>query len=152
MCSARAIRFPYAPERKYTPCDAGKDKLFALRDFLGFERNVIVQATCHGADNSRPGRRLAHAGDVPAASPRPAIVKRRELQKCMPPACAGCVSISSSAWPTPSPDAYYRALSSGCAAGWHVVVYFEAADLAERWDLFTTVTVPSWSITWAGPT
>ena len=22
-----------------------------LRDFLGFERNVIVQATCHGADN-----------------------------------------------------------------------------------------------------
>ena len=44
-------RFPYAPERKYTPCDAGKDELWALRDFLGFERNVIVQATCHGADN-----------------------------------------------------------------------------------------------------
>src|SRR6476619_6106730 len=44
-------RFPYAAERKYTPCDAGKDALFALRDFLGFERNVIVQASCHGADN-----------------------------------------------------------------------------------------------------
>jgi hypothetical protein len=43
--------FPYAPERKYTPCDAGKDRLFALRDFLGFTRNVIVQATCHGSDN-----------------------------------------------------------------------------------------------------
>src|SRR6516225_2948214 len=43
--------FPYAPERKYTPVDAPKDKLFALRDVLGFERNVIVQATCHGADN-----------------------------------------------------------------------------------------------------
>src|SRR5580692_6060126 len=43
--------FPYAPERKYTPCDAPKEKLFALRDFLGFDRNVIVQATCHGADN-----------------------------------------------------------------------------------------------------
>src|SRR5687768_4207132 len=44
-------RFPYAPERKYTPCDASKDQLFALRDHLGFERNVIVQATCHGTDN-----------------------------------------------------------------------------------------------------
>nr|MDQ6881582.1 amidohydrolase family protein [Pseudomonadota bacterium] len=44
--------FPYAPERKYTPCDASKEQLFALRDHLGFERNVIVQATCHGADNS----------------------------------------------------------------------------------------------------
>ena len=29
-----------------------QDQLFALRDHLGFERNVIVQATCHGADNS----------------------------------------------------------------------------------------------------
>src|ERR1039458_6366823 len=43
--------FPYADERKYTPCDAGKDELFALRDFLGVERNVIVPATCHGSDN-----------------------------------------------------------------------------------------------------
>ena len=43
--------FPFAPERKYTPCDASKEQLFALRDHLGFTRNVIVQATCHGADN-----------------------------------------------------------------------------------------------------
>jgi 2-pyrone-4,6-dicarboxylate lactonase len=43
--------FAYAPERKYTSCDAPAAKLFELRDFLGFERNVIVQATCHGADN-----------------------------------------------------------------------------------------------------
>ncbi|MGC1420129.1 MAG: amidohydrolase family protein, partial [Acidimicrobiales bacterium] len=44
--------FPFAPERKYTPCDAGKHSLFALRDYLGFERNVVVQATCHGTDNA----------------------------------------------------------------------------------------------------
>jgi 2-pyrone-4,6-dicarboxylate lactonase len=25
--------FPFAPKRKYTPCDAPKEKLFALRDF-----------------------------------------------------------------------------------------------------------------------
>ena len=43
--------FPYAPERKYTPCDASKEQLFALRDRLGFDKNVIVQATCHGTDN-----------------------------------------------------------------------------------------------------
>ena len=44
--------FPFAPERKYTPCDASKAQLFGLRDHLGFARNVVVQATCHGADNS----------------------------------------------------------------------------------------------------
>ncbi len=43
--------FLYAPERKYTPCDAPKEKLFALRDFLGFDKNVIVQASCHSKDN-----------------------------------------------------------------------------------------------------
>jgi 2-pyrone-4,6-dicarboxylate lactonase len=53
--------FPYAPERKYTPCDASKHQLFALRDHLGFEKNVIVQATCHGADNSALVDALRHS-------------------------------------------------------------------------------------------
>ena len=47
-----ADAFPFAPERKYTPGDAGKEMLFALRDHLGLSRNVIVQASCHGKDNS----------------------------------------------------------------------------------------------------
>ena len=47
-------QFPYAPERKYTPCDASKEQLFTLRDHLGFDKNVIVQATCHGSDNRSP--------------------------------------------------------------------------------------------------
>ncbi|MBV6651268.1 MAG: hypothetical protein KI789_16205, partial [Hoeflea sp.] len=38
-----ASRFPFAPERKYTPADAPKEQLFRLRDHLGFSRNVIVQ-------------------------------------------------------------------------------------------------------------
>src|SRR5687768_10429213 len=54
-------RFAYAAERKYTPCDAPKEKLWELRDYLGFERNVIVQATCHGADNSALVDALVHS-------------------------------------------------------------------------------------------
>src|SRR5437868_12829812 len=53
--------FPFAPERKYTPCDASKAQLFALRDHLGFDKNVIVQATCHGADNSALVDALKHS-------------------------------------------------------------------------------------------
>jgi 2-pyrone-4,6-dicarboxylate lactonase len=55
-------QFPYAPERKYTPCDASKEQLYALRDHLGFARNVVVQATCHGADNLAMIDALAHSG------------------------------------------------------------------------------------------
>src|SRR5437764_3502593 len=54
-------QFPYAPERKYTPCDAGNDRLYALRDFLGFSRNVVVQATCHGTDNRAMVDALVHS-------------------------------------------------------------------------------------------
>jgi len=43
--------FPFGPKAKYHPMDATPEMLFALRDFLGFSRNVIVQASCHGTDN-----------------------------------------------------------------------------------------------------
>jgi 2-pyrone-4,6-dicarboxylate lactonase len=40
----------------------------------------------------------------------------------------------------PKPDAYYRRIVERIAPfGWHVVVYFEAADLAERWNFFTSL-------------
>ncbi len=47
-----AARFPYATNRSYTPEDAPKEELAALHRVLGFERAVVVQASCHGADNS----------------------------------------------------------------------------------------------------
>ncbi|MGH6789206.1 MAG: amidohydrolase family protein, partial [Pseudolabrys sp.] len=47
-----AARFPYAPNRRYTPEDAPKEALAALHRHLGIERAVIVQASCHGADNA----------------------------------------------------------------------------------------------------
>src|SRR2546425_7163197 len=53
--------FAFAPERKYTPCDASKAQLFALRDHLGFDKNVIVQATCHGSNNQAMIDALKHS-------------------------------------------------------------------------------------------
>jgi predicted TIM-barrel fold metal-dependent hydrolase len=44
-------RFPYAPNRRYTPEDAPKEMLAALHANLGIGRAVIVQASCHGTDN-----------------------------------------------------------------------------------------------------
>jgi 2-pyrone-4,6-dicarboxylate lactonase len=40
----------------------------------------------------------------------------------------------------PEPDAYYHRIVERVAPfGWHVVIYFEAADLAERWKFFTSL-------------
>ncbi len=45
-------KFPYAPNRRYTPADAPKEMLAALHAHLGVQRAVIVQASCHGTDNA----------------------------------------------------------------------------------------------------
>lgn len=133
--------FPYAPERKYTPCDAGKAQLFALRDFLGFSRNVIVQATCHGADNRALVDALHASGGLArgVATVRD-TVSDEELQQLHAAGVRGVRFNFVRRLVDPKPDAYYHAIIDRIAPlGWHVVVYFEAADLAERWKFFTSL-------------
>jgi len=133
--------FPYAPERKYTPCDAGKAQLFALRDSLGFSRNVIVQATCHGADNRALVDALQASGGLArgVATVRD-TVSDEELQQLHAAGVRGVRFNFVRRLVDPKPDAYYHAIIDRIAPlGWHVVVYFEAADLAERWTFFTSL-------------
>ena len=47
-----AAKFPFDPNRSYTPPDASVEDFRRLQSTLGFERAVIVQATCHGTDNA----------------------------------------------------------------------------------------------------
>ncbi len=133
--------FPYAPERKYTPVDAGKDQLFALRDFLGFERNVIVQATCHGADNDALIDALrAAAGRARGVATVGPGISRTELADMHAAGVRGIRFNFVRRLVDPKPDEYYRGLADLIGEfGWHIVVYFEAADLAERWRLFTSL-------------
>jgi len=133
--------FPFAPERKYTPCDAGKEALFALRDHLGFARNVVVQATCHGADNRALVDALRTAGDRArgVATVRD-TVSDAELADLHAAGVRGVRFNFVRRLVDPKPDAYYRAIIDRIASlGWHVVIYFEAADLEERWDFFTSL-------------
>jgi 2-pyrone-4,6-dicarboxylate lactonase len=133
--------FPFAPERKYTPCDAGKDALFALRDHLGFARNVIVQATCHGADNSAlvDALKAAEGRARGVATVRPDVTDAALVEMD----AAGVRGVRFNfvrRLVDPKPDAYYHGIIDRIAPlGWHVVVYFEAADLEERWNFFTNL-------------
>src|SRR5512146_623671 len=45
-------RFPYAPERAYTPAEAPLEALLRLHEALGVQRGVVVQGNAHGIDNS----------------------------------------------------------------------------------------------------
>ena len=136
-----AAEFPYAPERKYTPCDASKQQLYALRDYLGFARNVVVQATCHGADNRAMVDALAHSGGRARGV---ATVKRSvsdaELQAMHDAGVRGVRFnfVKRLVDFTPK-DELLEIATRIKPWGWHVVLYFEAVDLPELWDFFTAV-------------
>jgi predicted TIM-barrel fold metal-dependent hydrolase len=49
---ADADKFPFAPDRVYTPPEASVEDLRALQAALGFERLVIVTPSVYGLDNS----------------------------------------------------------------------------------------------------
>ena len=133
--------FPFAPERKYTPCDGGKAQLYALRDHLGFARNVVVQATCHGADN----RAMADACRSSGGRARGVASVRRGVTDHELGALheAGVRGVRFNFVRrlvdfTPRDDLMEIAHRIA-PLGWHVVVYFEAQDLPELWGLFTSL-------------
>ena len=133
--------FPYAPERKYTPCDASKEQLFALRDHLGCDKNVIVQATCHGSDN----RALVDALQASHNRARGVVTVNRnvldtELQDMHAAGVRGTRFnfVKRLADFTPR-DVLLEIAQRIAPLGWHVVVYFEAADLPELYDFFTSL-------------
>ena len=128
-----ADEFPFAPGRKYTPCDAGKDKLFALRDFLGFQRNVIVQATCHGKDNRAMVDALKSAGGrargIATVGPDITMDELRELDR------AGVRGVRFNfvkRLVDDTPKEVFLGIADKIKTlGWHIVVYFEAQDLED---------------------
>jgi 2-pyrone-4,6-dicarboxylate lactonase len=136
-----AALFPFAPERKYTPCDAGKDQLFALRDYLGFTRNVVVQATCHGKDNRALVDALRAAGDLArGVATVGEEITEAELADLHTAGVRGVRFNFLRRLADFTPHDVLRRIADKVAAfGWHVVVYFEAPDLAELQPLFSSL-------------
>ncbi|MFD9125653.1 amidohydrolase family protein [Kitasatospora sp. NPDC059571] len=138
-----AAEFPFAAERKYTPCDASKEQLFALRDHLGLARNVVVQATCHGADNRAMVDALRASGGLArgVATVRPGITDA-ELRELHEAGVRGVRFNFVKRLVDAAPQQDLLDVAARIAPyGWHAVVYFEAADLAELRDFLLSIPV-----------
>jgi 2-pyrone-4,6-dicarboxylate lactonase len=133
--------FPYAPERKYTPCDATKDQLWALRTHLGFSRSVIVQATCHGADNRSLVDAIAHSDGTARGV---ATVKRNisdeDLQRLHEGGIRGVRFNFVKRLVDVLDYGELREIAARIAPlGWHIVVYFLAEELEELSDFLLSL-------------
>ena len=132
-CLRPESKFPFAPERKYTPCDASKDQLFKLRNFLGFERNVIVQASCHGTNNDALEDALLSSNNlargVAVVSPD---INQGDLKRLD---AAGVRAVRFNFLKrlvdNAPKDTFQNIAKKIADLGWHVVVYVEAQDLED---------------------
>lgn len=136
--------FPFAPERKYTPGDAGKDELFALRDHLGVSRNVIVQATCHGADNSAMVNAVqASGGRARGIATVLPDVSDAELRRLDEAGVRGVRFNFLKRLVSAAPRDDLAAIATKIAPlGWHIVIYFEGADLEDLEGFFSSLPTP----------
>jgi len=118
--------------------------LWQLRDRLGFTRNVIVQATCHGTDNSAVVDALKASGGLArGVATVSESVSDAELATLDAAGVRGVrFNFVKRLVDTTPRDVLERIARRIAPLGWHIVIYFEAADLPELFDFFARLPAP----------
>lgn len=139
-----ANRFPFAPGRTYTPPDSGFEELEALQRRLGLSRAVLVQASCHGTDNTamldalqRGGGRYAgvvmiddtHSDEDLAEMHRVGV---RGIRFNFVRHLGGA----------PDMGNFHSLLDRVIPFGWHLELHFDARDLPGYTELLRSLPVP----------
>lgn len=139
-----AHKFPYSEDTTYTPPDAPREKLKELHDILGVQRVVIVQASCHGTDNSAMLDAIAHNREnyrgVCIASDD---YSDAEFERLHEGGIRGVrYNFVKHLGGTPDLDDMRRVVERVKPMGWHLVIHVDAPDLIEFEDLFASFDLP----------
>jgi 2-pyrone-4,6-dicarboxylate lactonase len=135
--------FPFSAKAKYLPQDAGPDMLFALRDHLVFARNVIVQASCHGTDNSATLNGIAvSSGKARGVAVVDPAISDADLATLHEGGIRGVRFNFLKRLVDDAPKDKFLEVAGRLPAGWHVVIYFEADILEEMRAFIAAIPVP----------
>ena len=126
-----AATFPYAANRSYTPQDAGRERLAALHKHLGFVRAIIVQASCHGTDNSAMLDALAHSNGawrgVAMVGPD---VSEKELERLHAAGVRGArINFVAHLGGAPDMSAVNNVVARITPFQWHIQLHMDAQDI-----------------------
>ena len=137
-------RFPYAPDRRYTPPDAGKDRLAALHRHLGLERAVLVQASCHGGDNSAMLDAIAASNGAwrGVAMTDPGVTERDIAALHAGGARGVRFNFVQHLGGAPDLREVERVLGLVAQFGWHVVLHLDAEDIQAYRSFLDGLRVP----------
>jgi len=135
--------FPFSAKAKYLPEDAGPEMLFALRDHLGFAKNVIVQASCHGTDNAATLHAIAASeGKARGVAVVDPDISEDELHALHAGGMRGIRFNFLKRLVDNAPKDKFLDVARRLPAGWHVVIYFEADILEELRPFMDAISVP----------
>jgi len=139
-----AVRFPYAADRAYTPPDAPADRLAALHATLGIERAVIVQASCHGTDNSAMIEAISSSGGRYRGI---AIVEQSATDDDLADLDQAGIrgvrfNFVKHLGGMPDMKVFHRVIERIRPLGWHLVVHLDAADIPEVAGILRALPVP----------
>ena len=137
-------KYPYAPDRSYTPPDAPLERFKELQATLGLERAVLVNASCHGDDNTVILDAIAQSGGKyrGVANVGPSITDA-ELERLAAGGVRGIrFNFVQHLGGTPDLDDFETLVQRVKPLGWHVVLHFDAKDLLDFEDMLRKLPVP----------
>lgn len=137
-------RFPLSPTRSFTPPEIDFERLRGLHDFLGIERSVLVQASCHGTDNAAMLDAIARSG---ARYRGVAIVGAGFSDADFAHLHASGVrgvrfNFVAHLGGAPDLDFFRNTLKRIAPLGWHVQLHFDAQDILTYRTLFDEIEIP----------
>lgn len=137
-------RFPYAPNRSYTPPDAPKETLAALHEFLGFSRAVLVQASCHGTDNSAMLDAIASSNNtIRGVAMVGKDVTDAELERLHANGVRGTrFNFVAHLGGAPDLQVVESVAARVAPLGWHLQLHLDAEDLLTYRDFLNRLEVP----------
>jgi 2-pyrone-4,6-dicarboxylate lactonase len=139
-----ANKFPYAPDRSYTPPDASVEDLRKLHTQLGVSRAVIVHASCHGTDMAVTLDAIASShGTYRGVACVDSAVTDRELQNLHDGGIRGIrFNFVKHLGGVPDLGVFHRLVARIKPMGWHVVLHLDAEDILTQQDLLRQIDVP----------
>jgi predicted TIM-barrel fold metal-dependent hydrolase len=139
-----AAKFPYAPNRTYTPQDAGKETLAALHRHLGFSRAVLVQASCHGIDNSAMVDAMQSSqGRWRGVAMVGKDVTDRELERLHAAGARGArFNFVAHLGGAPDLTAVNEVIARIEPLGWHIELHLDAEDIGTYRGFLDSLRVP----------
>jgi len=126
-------RYPYAPDRSYTPPDAPLAMFRELHAKIGVERAVIVNASVHGTDNRVALDAIAVSGGrYRAVANIDDTITDAELEVLHRGGFRGCrFNFVRHLGGVPDLKVFDRVIARIAPLGWHVDLHFDAIDLPE---------------------